>query len=423
VNLPDVTRDPRFDGSVDRSSGFHTRNMLVVPIKDRRGKVLGVLQALNKRSGSFGSEDERYLLILAAQAAVALQNARSFDRLARERNELSEENALLRRRGATRRSEPVGSDPAFLEALRTVRQVANSTANVLIRGESGTGKGIFARYLHEQSPRARRPFTQINCSAIPHDLVEAELFGIERGVATGVEARKGRLEMAHTGSCFLDEIGDMSAEAQAKILKAIEEGELERVGGRRPLPLDIRVIAATHRDLESLMQSGAFRTDLYYRLNVVSVWIPPLRQRGHDLELLAEHFAQDYARRNSRGKPEFGEEFLELLRAYSWPGNVRELENAIERAVILSSGRELDPGALPPEIRGDRPGMSPPADPGSSSPEPAGVGLREALDRYEQALLRRALEQAGGIQTSAAETLGISESNLRYKLKKHELER
>jgi Nif-specific regulatory protein len=446
--VPDAYEDSRFDRATDQRTGYRTRSLLAVPIKDRRGKVIGVLQALNKggaeQPATFDDADVAYLATLASHAAVAIQNARVYAELARERNELQAENSRLRRRASAKPSEPVGSSPPFLDALETARAVAGSTANVLLRGESGTGKGIFAKLIHQLSPRMRGPLVQINCSAIPHDLIESELFGIERGVATGVEARKGRMEMANSGTCFLDEIGDMSAQAQTKILRVIEDRELERVGGRVTIPLDVRLVAATHQDLEALMDHKRFRADLYYRLNVVTIWLPPLRDRGTDVIDLARFFVKSFGESNGKPRLRLAGETLDLLLAYTWPGNVRELENVVERAVVLCRGDVIEPSALPAEIRGDAPSAPardaveevPPSTGGDGQPgrgerprmaqgkqQDAVPDLRDSLDQYEKALIRRALRGVDGNQMAAARSLGISESNLRYKMKKHGLTR
>lgn len=427
LNIDDMYSDPRFDPSSDRESGYRSRNCLALPIKDRKGAVIGVLQVLNKQGGGgFTAEDERYLKILAGHAGVAIQNAQTFESMAKEQNDLQAENTRLRSKGKGAAIQPIGSSPRFREAVEMARSVAGSTANVLLRGESGTGKGVFAKFLHQEGPRAKGPFTSLNCSAIPSDLVEAELFGIERGVATGVEARKGRLEMANHGTCFLDEIGDMSQAAQAKVLKVLEDRECERVGGRQTIQLDVRVVAATHRDLEEAIQAKEFRADLYYRLNVVAIWIPPLRTRGSDVLELAQFFMERFAKANARGRMSLAQDTLAMLSAYSWPGNVRELENVMERAVILSRESTIQPEVLPPEIRSDRAAASAQLIPVPSlggvgqfdAPAPSVQNLRDSMEAYEAAIIRNALRAAGGVQTGAARDLGISESNLRYKMKK-----
>jgi transcriptional regulator with GAF, ATPase, and Fis domain len=387
-----------------------------VPICARDGRVLGVLQALNKGDGqSFDASDQEYMTILATHAAVALQNARAFEWMARNQASPEQQGETLEQLPAS--SDPIGSDPSFLRALELARKVASTDASVLLRGESGTGKGMFARMIHRHSPRSRKSYVEVNCAAIPRDLVETELFGVEKGVATGVDSRIGRLEVAHRGTCFLDEIGDMNLEAQAKILKALDDRKIERVGGRKPIPADVRIVAATHQDLEQLIEAGRFRSDLFFRLDVVSITVPPLRLRGEDVLLLAEHFVRIKAARHRRKTPQLSSEVLDCLRAYAWPGNVRELENVIERGVILSIGDVMRVGDLPPLFLQGHDRSR--ADTNERElVEDADIDLRAALERTERALLRRALEESDGIQTAAARRLGISEGNLRYRLKR-----
>lgn len=407
--VDDVTTDDRFDASHDARTDFTTRSLLAVPIRARDGKLLGVLQALNKLDeGGFDASDLEFVSILAVHAAVALQNARLFDTLTRARR--GDDDADV----TAAATDPIGKDPRFVEAVEMAKRAARTDASVLLRGESGTGKGVFARLIHRHSARADKTLVEVNCAAIPRDLVESELLGVEKGVATGVEPRKGRLESAHRGTCFLDEIGDMALDAQAKVLKAIEDGKVERVGGRKPVPADARIIAATHQDLEAAIEAGRFRADLYYRLDVVSLRVPALRERPGDVAELAAHFVATKSKRHRLEAPELAAEVIEHLQAYAWPGNVRELENVIERAVVLCGGDTITVGDLPASISGSSGVAAAPRDAGSD------LDLKAALERTEGALLRRALEQAEGVQTEAARLLGISESNLRYRLKKLE---
>jgi len=407
--IDDVQSDERFDPSHDERSGYRTRSVLTVPVKNRNGRVLGVLQALNKSGESgFDEADLEYTSILAAHAAVALQTWKVVDAL---RARVADESP------SSTDDEFVGEDPAFRAALDMAHRVARTDASVLLRGESGAGKGVFARRIHRESARKRKPFVELNCAALPDDLVESELFGVERGVATGVEARPGRFEQAHGGTLFLDEIGDMALNAQAKVLKALEDGSVQRVGGRKDIPADVRIVAATHRDLERAIREGSFREDLYYRLDVVSIEIPPLRNRSTDVAFLSEAFVRAKARRHGLPTPTLSAGALERLMAYAWPGNVRELENAMERAVVLCADDEITEADLPVSIAGEALAESSTS---VSHGAHAGFDLRSALARTERSLLRRALEHANGVQTDAAQLLGISESNLRYRLKKLE---
>jgi two-component system NtrC family response regulator len=329
----------------------------------------------------------------------------------RERQRLQTENRELREALAERhRVEGIIADSGPMqEALSLVRRVAPSDATVLIRGESGTGKELIAQAIHYASPRAAGPLVRVNCAALADGVLESELFGHERGAFTGAfAARKGRFEAADGGSLFLDEIGDLPAHTQVKLLRVLQERQFERVGSTRSIAIDVRLLAATHRDLEALVRSGAFREDLYYRINVVTITLPPLRERRDDLPMLIDHFVRLFAARN--GKPIQGltREARELLLRYDYPGNVRELVNLVERAVVLTRDEVIGVGDLPLTLH----------DP---APEPAGSGLEAAVEGLERRMIREALSRAGGVQTRAAELLGISERVLRYKLRKYGL--
>jgi two-component system nitrogen regulation response regulator GlnG len=299
----------------------------------------------------------------------------------------------------------VGESPLMLEAFKTIGRVARTGATVLIRGESGTGKELIARTIHERSARPHGPFVAVNCAAIPEALLESELFGHEKGAFTGAIARRvGRFERGSGGTVFLDEIGDMSLPLQAKILRVLQEREIERVGGSAPIAVDVRLIAATHRDLETDVATGRFREDLYYRLAVITVKLPPLRERGDDLRLLAEHYLARYAREYRRPVRVLAREALAILRAYHWPGNVRQLRNIIECSVLQADGEVLLPSHLPREALRDK---APPA-----SEDTALLTLSELERRH----IRRVLAETGGQMNVAAEILGIHRNTLRRKL-------
>jgi DNA-binding NtrC family response regulator len=307
----------------------------------------------------------------------------------------------------------VGSSPEMLGVFKAVARAAHSDATVLVLGESGTGKELVARVLHAQSPRARKPFVAINCAAIPENLLESELFGHEKGAFTGAIGRRiGRFERASGGTLFLDEIGDMSIALQSKILRALQEREIERVGGAATVPIDVRVIAATNKDLAAAVAAGEFREDLFYRLAVVLLRLPALRSRGADLERLVEHFAAAYARQYRRPVRGMAEETLEVLRAHPWPGNIRQLRNAVERAVVMCEGEVLLPQHLPLDVRdpGVRPGVH-------EAPEEPLCTLAE----MERRLIQRALRETGRNLTLAAERLGIHRNTLRRKIAEYEL--
>jgi len=307
----------------------------------------------------------------------------------------------------------IGESGRMQEVLALVKRVAPSNATVLIRGESGTGKELIARAIHHNSRRAAGPLVSLNCAALPEQLLESELFGHERGAFTGAVAqRKGRFESADGGSIFLDEIGDLSSTLQVKLLRVLQEREFERVGGTRTIAVDVRVLAATHRDLEQAMREESFREDLYYRLNVVAIQIPPLRERREDIPLLLDHFLRKFAEKNRRDVTGLTAAARDALLKYDYPGNVRELENLVERAVLLCRGQVIDLEDLPATTR---PGQR-------SAAEPLAKDLPGVLADIERQAIESALERSGGIQTQAAEALGISERVLRYKMKKYGLE-
>ncbi len=346
---------------------------------------------------------------------VDLEDLRRTLDKALEFHRLEQENRLLRERLGERFdfSNIIGRSRAMAELFETLALVAPSDATVLITGESGTGKELVANAIHESSPRRERPFVKVNCAALHENLLESELFGHERGAFTGATAqRKGRFEIAHGGTLFLDEIGDMSPATQAKVLRVLQEGEFERLGGTRTLRVDVRVLAATHRDLEAMVAQGTFRQDLYYRLSVVPVHLPPLRERREDIPVLAEHFLRVYAEKNRKEVRGFHPAAMDLLVRHDWPGNVRELQNAVERAVILCLGDRITPQELPPALRdaGVPPGGGPARDPGPRS-------LKEA----ERELILRTLEETGGNRTRAARLLGISRQTLHNKLREYGL--
>ena len=328
----------------------------------------------------------------------------------------------------------IGESPAFLRLLETARKVARTQATVLITGESGTGKELIARFVHEESPRANGPFIEVNCAAIPEDLIESELFGCVRGAYTGADrAREGKFESANGGTLFLDEVGDMSANAQAKVLRALQERVIERVGESVSRPVDVRILAATNRNLEREVEEGRFREDLFHRIHVVPLETPPLRARPEDVERLAVHFAHVYAKRNGLPVPTLQRAALERLASRSWPGNVRELRNAIERLVILSPGPEIGAGdvsALVPEH--SRAGSGAPGSTTSGSftrrnDGPLALvrehgGLPAARDAFERLAIEAALDESGGNVSEAARLLGVERSNLHKKISKYALE-
>ncbi|MGB4594224.1 MAG: sigma-54 dependent transcriptional regulator [Coriobacteriia bacterium] len=303
----------------------------------------------------------------------------------------------------------VAADPGMLAVLETVHKVAPTSATVMIYGESGTGKELVARALHSLSDRANKPFISVSAGALPETLLESELFGYEKGAFTGaMQAKPGRFEMANGGTIFLDEIGDITPGVQVKLLRVLQERVFERLGGTRSIEIDVRVVAATNRDLQQLIADGTFREDLYYRLNVVPVTLPPLRQRVHDIPLLVAHFLEKYR----AGEKRFTSEAMRMLVEYQWPGNVRELENTMERIAILSHGEEIDVDDLPAEVRAGA-ALCPPGERRFVLPQ-SGVDLEEV----ELDFVKQALERAGGSVPKAAKLLGLTTKTLEARMSK-----
>ncbi len=352
---------------------------------------------------------------------VAIRNGIEAGRLRKEVN-------LFRRERAQEFSfdQIVGESPAMREMLALARKVAESeVSSVLLQGESGTGKDLVAKAIHYHSSRAERPFVAINCAALPGTLIESELFGYEKGAFTDAKARKeGLFEQAEGGTLFLDEIGELELSLQAKLLRGLEEGSFRRVGGLKDLPLDVRVIAASNRDLKTEGEAGRFRADLFYRLSVIQIDIPPLRERGDDVRVLAEHYMSSFRNRLRKNINSITPAALAAFRNYEWPGNVRELRNVIERAMILEDDDEITAKYLPRGLAGESFSASEFRSDGSRKRE--GFRLPSqglSLEDVEMSLVRQALEQSGGNQTRAAELLGISRDQLRYRMKKLEEER
>ncbi|WP_394835282.1 sigma-54 dependent transcriptional regulator [Pendulispora rubella] len=310
----------------------------------------------------------------------------------------------------------VGSSPAMHQVLSTIRKVASGTATVLIRGETGTGKELVARALHEQGARKEQPFVRVHCAALPDALLESELFGYEKGAFTGAQARKpGRVELAHRGTLFLDEIGDITPQVQVKLLRVLQEREFERVGGTQTIKVDVRFVAATHRDLEAMIAKGDFREDLFYRLNVVPVHVPPLRARPEDIEALARHFVKTLGQANGKAGMNLDGAAIDALRAYAWPGNVRQLQNLMERLVVLTEGTTIGNADVEREL--------PTA--GASLLAPRREAEGPSLDAHrvaaEKEALIRALAQAKNNRTLAARLLNVSRRTLYNKLNEHGL--
>ncbi len=376
------------------------------------GRPIGALVLADKEvrrgaQASFDEEDRRFLGSLAGLCGMAIENRRHLERLTRERERLEEENRrLLDETGRSAAGRLfVGDSPAVRRVLDLVSRVAPSRISVLLTGESGTGKELVARMIHARSDRADKPFVAINCAALPESLLESELFGIERGVATGVEARAGRFETAQGGTLFLDEVGDMPLALQSKLLRVLQEREIERVGGRRRVPIDVRVLAATHARLAERIAHGEFREDLYYRLRVVEIALPPLRERREDIPKLVRYFLERFAARERRDVPTLDRDAYAALLAHDFPGNIRELENLLEGAAALCQGatiRRQDLQWLPHPVARPEAGALP----------AAGEEEIPDLRALEERHIERVLRLAGGNKSRAARLLGISRRTL-----------
>ncbi|HUI71034.1 MAG TPA: nif-specific transcriptional activator NifA, partial [Spirochaetia bacterium] len=398
--VPKISEEPEF---LDKTGARRTRDgedlsFICVPIKLGR-EVVGALSADRPvASLSYLQEEASLLSIIASLIAQAVKLRQSAQE---ERERLVEENLRLQGelKDRYRPSNIIGSSKAMQSVYQLIAQVSSSDTTVLLRGESGTGKELVAHAIHYASRRASRALVKVNCAALPEGVIESELFGHEKGAFTGaVTARKGRFELAQGGTLFLDEIGDLSAAMQIKLLRVLQEREFERVGGTATIRADVRLIAATNRNLEKLIESGQFRQDLYYRLNVFPIHIPPLRERKTDILLLADYFVERYSRQSHKNVLRISTPAIDMLMAYHWPGNVRELENCIERAVLLSDDEVIHGHHLPPSLQTAE----------ASGTVPRGT-LDATLQTVEKELLMEALKSSRGNMARAAASLGITE--------------
>ena len=409
ILVPDISRDPRFLNRT-RSRGSTAVAFLCVPIMHRQ-RAIGTLSIDRPAEGASAlRRDLDFLKLVANILAEAVANIR--EEIA-ERENLRAENRRLRRQLGDRYhpSSIIGNCSSMQQVYDEIAQVAESPATVLIRGESGTGKELVARAIHFASPRRGNPFIAVNCAALPEQIIESELFGHEKGAFTGAGAqRKGRFELANSGSLFLDEIGDISPGVQVRLLRVLQERCFERVGGAETLQINVRVIAATSRDIEEAMAEGRFREDLYYRLNVFPVHIPPLRERRSDVMLLADHFLQKYAADYGKDLRRISTTAINMMMSYHWPGNVRELENCIERAVLTSTDGVVHGYSLPPSLQTSELTHT------HSIPED-GTSLKTLVNSYEREILVDALKKYRGVAAAAARHLRTTPRIINYKIR------
>ena len=417
--VPDVGREPLFLNRT-RSRGDLAKEriaFLCMPVKIH-GETIGVLSVdrLFKNGSPDFDEDVRVLTVVTSLIGQAVKFQQT---VSREKRALLEQNIQLQSelKNRYRIGNIVGQSKVMDEAFRSVLQVCKSKATVLLRGESGTGKELIARAIHYNSPRAERPFIKVNCAALPDALLESELFGHERGAFTGAtQLRKGRFELADGGTLFLDEIGDIPLATQVKLLRVLQDQRFERVGGSQTLSVDVRLVAATHRNLEAAIEEGSFREDLYYRLNVVPIFLPSLRERKEDILLLIEYFL---SRRNKehRKQVRIAPDVLNVMVQYHWPGNVRELENCIERIVIMAESPEITFQSMPAGMTAyfqDVREVTRPA----ATDKPT---LRTTVEHLEREQMVEALKKCGGIRSRAARILGITPRQIGYKMKKYKI--
>lgn len=389
------------DRQVDAQTGYRTRNLLCVPLRGASNELVGAFELINRLAGPFTADDEAGLVEIADLAAVAIENVQNRQQLLAVTRQIADQ--------AAERVRLIGQSPAIAALRSVIQRVAATELAVLILGENGTGKEVVAKAIHYQSDRRDKPFIAINCAAIPESLAESELFGHEKGAFTDAhEARPGKFELAAGGTLFLDEIGELSVACQAKLLRVLEEKTLVRVGGSTPIHTDARVIAATNQNLAEMVRHKRFREDLYFRLNVVTLELPPLRSRRDDILLLATHFLADFCARARRRTPEFSPEARVRLEQHPWPGNVRELRNLMERLAYLGSAERIEADELAFIL-------SPSG--GSPLAEAITQPLADATDQFQTEYIRRAIRESNGNMSDAAQRLGLHRSNLYRKMR------
>ncbi len=413
IVVPQVSQEPLFldRSGVFRRSGRAEMSYLCVPIRVEHRTVGALGAALPFQKDRGYDQEGKFFGVVGSMIGQAV---RVHQLVEAEKKRLVDENTKLRRELTERYDirNIVGSSRAMQSVYEQVAQVAPTTTTVLVRGESGTGKELVAHAIHYSSPRAKKPFVKVSCAALPETLIESELFGYEPGAFTDARAqKKGRFELAHGGTIFLDEIGELTPSTQVKLLRVLQEREIERLGGVQPIKVNVRVVAATNKDLEQAVKSGEFREDLFYRLNVYAIYMPPLRERKTDIPLLADHFIEKHATAHGKDVRRIATSAIDMLMSYHWPGNVRELENCIERAVVVCDGGAIHAHHLPPTLQ---------------TAEVSGTltrqSLEEALSAYEKDLVLDALKSARGNRAKAARLLHTTERIVGYAVKKHRID-
>ena len=401
--IADAAKDSRWMRKISDRIDYETRSMACVPLKINE-RIIGVVQVINKKDQTqFTQSDMDVLEEFSNLAALAIGSARSLEQVRQENQDLKKELG--------ERHQIIGISPILKKTLQDAQKLSRTKTTALILGESGTGKELLARLIHRESPRKDKPMVVLNCAALPETLLESELFGYEKGAFTGAVGRKiGKFEAAHEGTLFLDEIGEMAPGIQAKLLRVLQEGVFYRVGGNTPITLDVRVLSATNKDLRKEVENNAFREDLFYRLNVVQLNMPPLRERLEDVPLLADHFLNIFKKETGLSNIQISENAMEKMCRYDWPGNIRELRNAIERAVVMGDGKMIMPADLPiaaslPKFAGLK----------------VGITLEEALNEFKKEFILLNLKHTNGNRSKAAEMMDIQRTYLSRLITRYEI--
>jgi Nif-specific regulatory protein len=395
IIINDVVNDKRHLSSIPEQIGYPSKTMMAVPMRIK-DECIGVIELLNKKDDKYFTQDDlEWLEVFAVQGAIAIQNARSFEKARVEIQSLRDQLKVDKGYHPM-----IAKSPIIIEKIEIIDRIAKTDSSVLILGESGVGKELFAEQIHLRSPRHNEPFVRVNCAALPEGLLESELFGHVKGAFTNaIQTRRGRFEIADGGTIFLDEIGDLPLSLQAKLLRVIQERTFEKIGSDVSVTVNVRILAATNKDIESLVEKGDFRSDLYYRLNVLPIYIPPLRQRTEDIPELANFFLQKFTRETKKHFDGFSSEAVEAMLSYAWPGNIRELENCIERACAIGKGGWIHREDLFIKTSHD-------------GPETGDRNLKTALNIFKIHFIKKVLEEHNWNQTEAAKELGIQRTYL-----------